>query len=59
QIHPQGGVVDAWLMDDQTIVCDQFLANAVIDSVDAACQHPNRGGIRNRLKTHVIIHATP
>jgi hypothetical protein len=41
-IHPHGGVVDVWLMDDQTIACDPLLTNAVIDSVDLACQYQNR-----------------
>ena len=40
-------------MDDQTIRCDPKLASAVIDA------HQKRGGIRNRLKTHAIIYATP
>jgi hypothetical protein len=31
---------------------------AVIDSVDTACQDPNRGGIRNRPKTHAIVYAS-
>jgi hypothetical protein len=35
-IQPNSGVVDVWLMDDQTIACDPILANAVIDAVDAA-----------------------
>jgi hypothetical protein len=58
-IHPNGGVVDVWLMDDQTIICDTALIHAVIYAVDTTCQHPKRGGIRNRTKTHVILYATP
>ena len=45
-------------MDDQTVICDPIMTNAVIDAVDAACQDPKRGGIRNRVKTHAIIYAT-
>ena len=58
-IHPNGGVVDAWLMDDQTIACDPVLINSVIDAVGTTCQDPKRGGVRNRPKTHVILYATP
>ena len=57
-IQPNGGVVDVWLMDDQTIACDPTLANAVIDAVDTTCQDTTRGGVRNRTKTHVILYAT-
>ena len=57
-IHPDGGLVDVWVMDDQTIVCDPKLANAVVDPVDHTCQHPKPGGVRNRIKTHAIIYAT-
>ena len=53
-IHPNGGFVDVWLIDDQTIACDPLLTNAVIDAVDTTCQHPKRGGVRNITKTHVI-----
>ena len=58
-IHPNGGGVDVWLMDDQTIACDPMLTNAVIDAVDVTCQGPKRGGICNRTKTHVILYASP
>ena len=58
-IHPDGGVVDVWLMDDQTIACDPILVNAVIDAVDTTCQDPKRGGVRNPTKTHVILYASP
>ena len=51
-IHPNGGGVDVWLMDDQTIACDFVLTNAVIDAVDTTCQDAKRGGVRrNRTKT--------
>ena len=46
-------------MDDQTVLCDPLLANAVIDAVDSTCQGPKRGGVRNRVKTHVILYASP
>ncbi|MFM7987187.1 MAG: hypothetical protein ACKPKO_48535, partial [Candidatus Fonsibacter sp.] len=58
-IHPEGGMVDLWLMDDQTIVLEPSLINTSIDAVDHACQTPTQGGIRNRTKTHAIIYATP
>ena len=58
-IRPTGCVVDVWLMDDQTIMCDPALTNAVVDAVDTTCQDPERGGICNRPKTHVILYATP
>ncbi|MFM7978988.1 MAG: hypothetical protein ACKPKO_06690, partial [Candidatus Fonsibacter sp.] len=58
-IHQDGGMVDLWLMDDQTIICDPALINTIIDAVDRACAAPTRGGIRNRTKTHVILYATP
>ena len=58
-IHPNGGVVDVWLMDDQTIPCDPVLTNAVIDAVDITCQDPKRGGVRNRTKTHAVLYASP
>ena len=45
-------------MDDQTVMCDPRLVNHVIDAVGAMCEDPNRGRVRNRLKTHVIIYAT-
>ena len=32
-IHPQGGMVDVWIMDDQTVICDPILVNAVVDAV--------------------------
>ena len=57
-IHPDGGLVDVWIMDDQTIVGDPALTNPLIDAVDITCQDPKRGGIRNRTKTHVIIYAS-
>ena len=50
-IHPNGGLVDAWIMDDQTIICDPKLVNPIIDAVDQTCQRPERGGVRNRIKT--------
>ena len=39
-IHPNGGLVDVWIMDDQTIICDPELTNAVVDAVYRACQDP-------------------
>ena len=46
------------MMDDQTIVCDPLIMNAVIDSGDVACEDPKRGGLRNIPKTHAIIYAS-
>ena len=48
-------MVDVWIMDDQTVICDPILVNAVVDAVDAACQDPKRGGVRIRVKTRAII----
>ena len=58
-VRPGGGLVDVWIMDDQTIICDPTLVNSIIDADDVACQGPSRGGVRNRVKTHVILYATP
>ena len=57
-IHPDGGLVDVWIMDDQTIVGDPALTNPLIDAVDITCQDPKRGRISNCTKTHVIIYAS-
>ena len=40
-IHAQGGTEDVWIMDDQTVICDPILINAVVDAIDAACQDPD------------------
>ena len=58
-MHPNGVVVDVWLMGDQTVICDPALTNAVIDAVDTTCQDPTRGGVRNRPKTHATLYASP
>ena len=42
-VRPNGGAVDVWSMDDQTIICDPALTNAVVDAVDTTCQDPKRG----------------
>ena len=34
EVQTDGGLVDIWLMDDQTIICDPALTNAVVDAVD-------------------------
>ena len=31
----------------------------ITDAVDVARQDPKRGGVRNRIKTHIILYATP
>ena len=56
EVQQDGGTVDVWLMDDQTIACDPRLLCVVLDAVDDGCQDKSRGGVRNRTTTHVIIY---
>ena len=56
-VQPDGGAVDVWLMDDQTISCDNDWCVRPFDAVGEDCQGPARGGVRNRTKTHAIIYA--
>ena len=58
-IHPNGGMVDVWIMDDQAVICDPKLIHPTIDAVDNACQHPQRSGVRNRIESHVILTPHP
>ena len=51
--------MDAWLMDDQTTVCNPRLLCLVPGAVDTECQGPQRGGIQHRTRTHIIIDASP
>ena len=39
-IHPNGGLVDVWIMDDQTIIFDSKLISPIIHAVDITCQDP-------------------
>ena len=40
-IHPQGGLVDVWIVDDQTVICDPIMTNAVIDASTLPAKIPN------------------
>eukprot|EP00974_Lingulodinium_polyedra_P067307 6516746-Lingulodinium_polyedra.AAC.1 len=45
-------------MDDQTIFCDPRIVSDVLKTVDEKTEMPERGGKRNRAKTHAIYYAT-
>ena len=51
-IHPNGGVVDVWLMDEKTIACDPLLVNAVIDAVDTTLPRSMESGSGQRCPAH-------